>query len=97
MNESHPITDIGAIKEAVRRFVIDNLLFGDPQFNLEDHMSFLEGGVIDSIGVMELATFVSTRFGLELEPGEITPDNFDSVQRLAEFVVRKKAASVPVP
>ena len=83
----------GEIKGTIRRFIAENLLFDNQGFALADDASFLGEGVVDSVGVMELVTFVSTRYQVEVDPQEITPENFDSVQRLAEFIERKLAGT----
>ena len=85
--------DPAEIKTEIRRYIAENLLFNDKGFPHTDTTSFLNEGIVDSIGVMELVTFVNTRFGVEVDATEITPDNFDSVERLAGFVGRKQAAA----
>ena len=50
----------------------------------------LEAGIIDSIGVMELVTFIGNAFKVTVPPEDILPDNFDSVQKLADYVRRKQ-------
>jgi acyl carrier protein len=73
----------------IRQFIAQNMLFSDDEFHYEGDVSLLREGIIDSLGVMELVTFVSTTFGITVEPQEVTADNFDSVNNLAAFVRRK--------
>ena len=80
------------IRQELRRFVIDNFLFGQ-EGDLQDGDSFLENGIIDSTGVLELIAFLEGRFGLELRETDLTPDNLDSIDKVARFV----ASRVPVP
>jgi acyl carrier protein len=79
-------------KAVIRRFIADNLLFSSNGFHLSDDVSFLEEGVVDSLGVMELVVFVEEQFGLQVADEEVTPEHFDSVERLAGYVERKLAA-----
>ena len=76
----------------IREYIAKNLLFSDT-FPFGDDASFLNEGIIDSIGVMELVSFVGQEFHITVEPDEITPDNFDSVQRISDFVARKQAGA----
>ncbi len=74
--------------KAVREFVINNFLFGDAS-SLQDDKSFLESGIVDSTGMLELIMFLENTYGIKIEPEEMVPDNLDSVNRVAEFVARK--------
>jgi acyl carrier protein len=78
----------------IRRFIVDNFLFGQAG-ELSNDTSFLEEGIIDSTGVLELVGFLESHFGIRLEDDEIVPANLDSLTRLNCFMERKLAA-VPV-
>jgi len=78
----------------VRNFVTSNFLFGAPD-SFQNDASFLESGIIDSMGILELITFVEKTYGVKVEPEEMVPENFDSVSKLALFVSKKVAKSVP--
>jgi len=75
----------------IRAFVADNLLFSSEGFQYSDDDSFLKEGIIDSLGVMELVAFAGSSFGISVAPEEVTSGNFDSVNKLTEFIRRKKA------
>jgi len=77
------------IKEQIRQFVAENFLFSNNGFNLADDASFLDTGVIDSTGTLELVMFVEEAFNIEIEDDEIEPDNLDSVNSLFNFIQRK--------
>ena len=78
------------IEEKLKDYIARNLLFSDNGFKYDDDDSFLEEGIVDSIGVLELVAFVDESFGVEVEDHEVTPDNFDSVNKLAAYVQRKQ-------
>lgn len=84
------------VKETLRNFVVTNFLFGQGSEGLAEDDSFLDRGIIDSTGVLELVAFLEQQFGLRLEDEEIVPDNLDSLCRLTEFVQRKLAACAEV-
>jgi acyl carrier protein len=77
------------IEKSIREFIANNLLFSDNGFGYPDDASFLEEGIVDSAGVMELVAFTEDNLGVQVEDHEITPDNFDSVSKLAAYVRRK--------
>lgn len=78
------------IEAQIRDFIVQNLLFSDDGYNYPDDASFLEEGIVDSVGVMELIAFVEEQFGFIVDDLEVTPDNFDSVTKLATYIRRKK-------
>jgi acyl carrier protein len=81
------------IEAQIQRYVAQNLLFSDNGFEHSNDASFLEEGIVDSLGVLGLVAFVETSFGVAVDGQEITPDNFDSVNRLAGYIRRKLAGS----
>jgi len=76
-------------KECVRRFIIENFLYGDDGEGFTDDASFLEEGIIDSTGVLELITFLEDEFHLQIDDGELVPENLDSVNNVAGFLAAK--------
>lgn len=79
------------IKEQIRAFVTSNFYVADPTA-LEDATSLLDRGIIDSTGVLEVIFFIEENFGIKVEDSEMLPDNLESIERIAEFISRKKAA-----
>jgi acyl carrier protein len=80
------------LEAEIKEYIAKNLLFSDNGFPYPDEASFLEEGIVDSVGVMELVAFVEEKFKLKIDDMEVTPDNFDSVGKLAAFVRRKSGA-----
>jgi acyl carrier protein len=56
---------------------------------LEDGDSFLEHGVIDSIGMMELVGLLDSTFGIRVSDDELMPENLDSIASICGFLQRK--------
>jgi acyl carrier protein len=74
--------------DTVREFVIENFLFGDSD-HLENNTSFLEGGIIDSTGILELTAFLEETYGIKIEDEEILPENLDSLKNIDSFLQAK--------
>lgn len=79
-----------SVKEQIRIFIAENFLFNPNGFDLSDDASFLDEGVVDSTGTLELVMFVEDTFGIEVGDHEIEPENFDSVNKLAAYIQRKQ-------
>ena len=74
----------------VRSFVVSNFLFGDGG-SLRDSTSFLDSGIVDSTGMLELIMFLESTYGFKVQPEEMIPDNLDSIERVVSFVTTKAA------
>ena len=76
------------LKDKIRTFVVENFLFGNNQ-NLEDTTSFLEEGIIDSTGVLELVGFIEEEFSIMVEDEELIPENLDSIYNITAYLEKK--------
>ena len=78
------------IQRAVTAFIVGNFLFGNSADAPAAGSSFLETGLIDSTGILELVAFVEEEYGFKVADEELVPENLDSVQSIAAFVTRKR-------
>jgi len=77
----------------LQKFVVENFLLGQPEETLAEDSSFLENGIIDSTGILELIGFVERTFNLHMEDDDLVPANLDSLRKLTLFIERKRAAA----
>ncbi len=77
--------------DKIRQFIFENFLFDADNSALDDDDSFLEKGVIDSTGVLELVSWIQEAFGFDVDDMELVPENLDSVNCLAEFIQKKNS------
>jgi acyl carrier protein len=75
----------------ISKYVSENLLYVDEGFHYDHDTSFIGEGLIDSMGVMELLSYVQKEFDITVDQQEVTPDNFDSINKLAAFIERKQS------
>ena len=78
------------LKNKIKDFIIENFLFGNAN-GLKDDTSFLEEGIIDSTGVLELVTFLEENFAIQVEDEELIPENLDSIDNVTGYLERKRA------
>ena len=76
-------------KEQIRTYLLDNFLFSENPSDLSDTASFRTTRIIDSMGMMELISFLESQFQIKVEDAEMVPENLDSVEQLAGYVGRK--------
>ncbi len=80
------------VQQRVRQFIIENFYVSDPS-ELTDDASLIQGGWVDSTGMLELISFLEAEFGIRIADVEMTPDNLDGIARIAAFVERKRASA----
>ena len=80
-------------KEKIKEFIVNNFLMGEDSSSIQDDTSFLEQGIIDSTGILELVEFVQDTFSIKIEDEELIPDNLDSLNNLEKFINSKKQSS----
>ena len=81
------------MRAKIRAFILESFMYGSAPEELEDTASFLETGIIDSTGIMEVVLFLEEEFDIKVEDNEMLPENLDSVDRLCRFLEKKGAAS----
>jgi acyl carrier protein len=77
------------IEEQVRQFITENFLFSEEK-KITEADSFLENGIIDSTGVLELVSFVEEKFNVKVKDEEMIPENLDSINNLVNFIKKKQ-------
>jgi acyl carrier protein len=78
------------IQKQVRDFVIENLLLGEEESEFSDTQSFLESGLIDSTGILEIIGFLEEQYAITIEDDEMVPENLDSVERIVVFLQNRQ-------
>jgi acyl carrier protein len=81
------------IEEQVRQFVIDNFIFGNDTNHFANEDSFLEKGLVDSMGILTLVEFVTDTFAISVADEDLVPEHWDSVNKIAAFVRSRKTAT----
>lgn len=75
----------------IRCFIDETFLFGQGGDQIANDDSFLERGIIDSTGVLELVSFLEEKYPIRIADEELVPDNLDSINSLVCFLERKLA------
>ena len=83
------------IEQQIREYLTANFIF-DPSVHPAADASFMENGIVDSTGILEVIMWVEQTFGLHVEDTEVLPENFDSISSLTDYIIRKQDTNVPV-
>jgi acyl carrier protein len=82
------------VAPTIKQYLLETVLYDRPGLELTNHFPLLEAGLLDSLQIFNLVTFLQTRFGVTIPPTELLPENFASIQALAALVQRQRAVSV---
>ena len=78
-------------KPIVREFIETTVLPRTDRTEISDDEPLLDAGVIDSMGIFELASHLESTCGVTIGDDELVPENFSSITRIAAFVDQKNA------
>lgn len=79
------------IRESIRRFILDSFMFdADSDHQLQDNLSLIDEGILDSFGVQEMLFFLEREFEITIQDEEAVPANLGSVEAMVAFVKTKQ-------
>ena len=79
------------LKGQIRSFIVGNFLFGDDD-GLDDQISFLDSGIVDSMGILEIVNFISEEFQVTVADEDLLPENLDSIDNIANYLSNRLQA-----
>jgi len=82
------------ISERVRQFIQATFPLARKQNTLADYDSLFSSGIVDSLGVLDLVTYLENEFDVIVADEDLLAENFESIGRMAEFVMLKQQDKV---
>ena len=79
------------IKSTVKTFILSEYLPGEDPAALTDTTPLVTTGILDSIAVLKVVTFLENEFGIVIQPHEAVVENLNTLSDIERFVVSKKA------
>ena len=77
------------IASTLERFIVDELMMSDKNTRVDPDASLLSSGVVDSLSLLRLISFIEERFGVTVADGEVVPENFETINIMKSFVTAK--------
>ena len=75
-----------AVCHRIRQFIIEQFPLARKQSIIEDDSPLLDSGIIDSLGVLDLVSFIEKEFEITISDEDLMADNFESIASLAAFI-----------
>jgi acyl carrier protein len=75
----------------IERFILEELLQGSSRKRIEMDEPLISSGVIDSLAMLRLISFLEEELRVTIGDGEVVPESFETLRRILQFVERKHA------
>lgn len=74
------------IENEILKFIETDVLTGQSLGKEAQEVNLIESGILDSMSITNLVNFIHEKFQVEIEPGDVTPENFKSINSIAALV-----------
>ena len=81
-----------SLSKNLTKFIQGSLLADHPGPPLTENDSLIQRGVLDSIGLLQIMTYLEQEHGIRVPDDEVLPENFETVRQIEELVQRLKSA-----
>ncbi len=78
------------VESEIRKFIIENFLFGDASSAPKSDQELVQSGLVDSTGILEIVSFLEGKFDVKTADEELAASNFGTIATIARFVMTKK-------
>jgi acyl carrier protein len=78
------------INAALKTYILDEFLPGEDPAGLTNSTPLMTTGILDSIAVLKVVTFLEEKFGIRIEPHEAVVDNLNTLSDMTRFVMSKR-------
>jgi acyl carrier protein len=76
-------------KDVIEKFIVDEIMLADNGTKIDPDESLISNGVLDSLGLLRLIAFIEEQFGIEVDDGDVVPDNFQTLNVMEGFLAEK--------
>ena len=77
----------------LRQYIADQFLGGSPPVDFDDNYDLVDSGILDSLAMISLITYLENEYQIEFDDQDFLPENFKSVNAVHEFLCRKRQSA----
>lgn len=77
-------------KEIVKSYIDQELKDGTSEVEVKEEENLLANGIIDSLGVLKLVSFIEHKFNMQIPDEDVTVENFRSLKDIANYLETRK-------
>lgn len=78
-----------SIEEAIKTFITQEVMHGSSRMTLDSETALLEEGILDSLGLQQLITFLEQKYGVSVADEDLLPENFENIGAIAELISKQ--------
>jgi D-alanine--poly(phosphoribitol) ligase subunit 2 len=73
----------------IARLILEEVLSGSDITRINPDDSLISSGILDSLALLRLVVVIESRYGVEVQDGELIPDNFETVNKIKAYLETK--------
>ena len=81
------------IEKIIKEYIASEIIHKKGLSSLKNDESLLKKGIIDSVGLLHLLTFIEERFDIQIPDEEVIPENFETLNKITTFIKKKQGLS----
>lgn len=82
-----------SLQREIAEYVVTQYLPGTPAEELPADYDLFDTGVIESLSLIQLITWIGDRYGIPVDQIELAPDNFRTVEAIEDFITSNRRIS----
>ena len=79
--------------QKIKQFIVDEFMPDVPVEDLDSDFDLLTGGVVDSLGLLQVVAWLETEFDVAVDDSELGPDSFRTVDAIKQYVDAQRGAA----
>ena len=76
--------------DVIRAFIQNEIIQQTLDKPLDDNDQLVESGIVDSLGIMSLLSFLEEKFSVQIPSEDLSPENFASVSTITALIERQR-------
>ena len=85
--------EMPTLEEEIRTYVAENFVLAADVGALAGNASLTRGGIVDSVGIVELIHFLETNYQIEIADDELVPENIDTIDNIVRYLQTKRGVT----
>lgn len=77
------------IKSLLKQFVISEIVVDTTCADIRETESLIDNGILDSLGIIKILTFIEDKFSIKISDDELVPENFETLYSISNLIDKK--------
>ena len=76
------------VSEQIKTFIFGQFPLARTN-NVTNDRALLESGILDSLGILDIVTFIEATYEINVIDDDLIPENFQTINHIVEFIKKK--------